>query len=73
MHTTTERHEGLLEALDRQADAARAMTLGVTGGGASQTDPQAWLFTQRAHYREHGYCDPYAELMLRRAGFLVGV
>lgn len=35
-------------------------------------DPQAWLFLERSRYLAEGTCDPYAELMLRRAGFLTG-
>ncbi len=33
-------------------------------------DPQSWLFVQRARYLVQGYCDPYAEQMLRRMGLL---
>ena len=35
-----------------------------------RTDPQAWLFAERALYLRSGSCDPYAEQLLRRAGFL---
>ncbi|MBK7722896.1 MAG: hypothetical protein IPI32_11950 [Austwickia sp.] len=36
----------------------------------AEADPQAWLFVQRAHYVSQGFCDPYAEQMLRRMGLL---
>lgn len=33
-------------------------------------DPQAWLFAQRTRHLTYGFCDPYAEQMLRRMGLL---
>lgn len=35
-----------------------------------EIDPESWLFAQRARYAQTGWCDPYAEQMLRRAGML---
>lgn len=52
----------VVAAVDRQAAAARAALRAV--------DPQAWLFAERTRYLSEGTCDPYAELMLRRGGFL---
>lgn len=37
---------------------------------AGDADPESWLFVQRARYLSVGYCDPYAEQMLRRMGLL---
>ena len=37
-----------------------------------RTDPQAWLFAERARYLRTGSCDAYAEQLLRSAGFLKG-
>ncbi len=48
----------ILAAVGRQADTVRRM------------DPQAWLFAERARYARHGVCDPYAQLVLLRAGLL---
>ncbi len=39
-------------------------------GDSCEVDPQAWLFAERARYRETGVCDPWAEHLLRRAGLL---
>ncbi|WP_168581845.1 hypothetical protein [Gephyromycinifex aptenodytis] len=37
-----------------------------------RTNPQAWLFAERARYLRDGTCNPYAEQLLRQAGFLRG-
>lgn len=57
-------------AVQRQADAARAIGALVGDAVSRDADPQAWLFTQRARYVREGTCDPYAQLMLMRAGLL---
>lgn len=51
-------------ALAVQCQAAAALS------AVRTTDPETWLFLERARYLAEGSCDPYAELMLRRAGFL---
>ena len=53
-------------AVQRQADAAARIVDTVS----RDVDPQAWLFAQRARYVREGTCDPYAQLMLMRAGLL---
>lgn len=52
----------LAAAVERQAAAALS--------AVRAHDPEAWLFLERTRYLAEGTCDPYAELMLRRAGFL---
>lgn len=54
--------DGLIDAVERQSAAAAAIV--------RENDPQAWLFMERARYVATGHCDPYAEQMLRRGGFL---
>lgn len=39
-------------------------------GVLRRADPQAWLFLERSRYVQTGACDPYAEQLLRRAGFI---
>ncbi|WP_040162099.1 hypothetical protein [Mobilicoccus massiliensis] len=39
-------------------------------GVLRRSDPQAWLFAERARYLLTGTCDPYAEQLLRQAGCL---
>lgn len=53
-------------AVQRQADAAARIVDAVS----RDADPQAWLFAERARYVREGTCDPYAQLMLMRAGLL---
>ena len=54
---------------DLVVDAAERQGAAVIGV-LRRTDPQAWLFAERARYLRAGSCDPYAEQLLRRAGFL---
>lgn len=54
---------------DLVVDAAERQGAAVIGV-LRRTDPQAWLFAERARYLRSGSCDPYAEQLLRRAGFL---
>lgn len=54
---------------DLVVDAAARQGTAVVGI-LRRTDPQAWLFAERARYLRTGVCDPYAEQLLRRAGFL---
>lgn len=60
----------VIVAVQRQTDAAHA--IGALFGDAvtRDADPQAWLFAERARYVREGSCDPYAQLMLMRAGLL---
>ncbi|GAB97671.1 hypothetical protein BJY21_003917 [Kineosphaera limosa] len=74
----------VVQAVQRQAAAASAVARRFTGETAGpeqlagqpvgrpdrEVDPQTWLFAERARYREQGTCDPYAMLMLLRAGML---
>ncbi len=53
--------ETLQDSLEQQRSAAEIL---------ATADPQAWLFVQRAKFLTDGYCDPYAEQMLRRMGLL---
>lgn len=62
----------LTEAVERQAAAARAAMQAVDRAIERAVDPSAWLFAERRRYLTEGTCDPYAEMMLRRAGFLTG-
>ncbi len=64
-------------AVQRQAAASCAATretgspvLGSTNPVAEPYDTQRWLFAERARYLREGTCDPYAQLMLMRAGLL---
>lgn len=64
-------------AVQRQAAASRAATLqaapqgmGSTNESSDPYDTQQWLFAERARYLREGTCDPYAQLMLMRAGLL---
>lgn len=52
----------VVDAATRQGDDA--------AGVVRRVDPQAWLFSERSRYLTTGSCDPYAEQMLRAAGFL---
>lgn len=54
---------------DLVVDAAERQGAAVIGV-LRRTDPQAWLFAERARYLRTGSCDPYAEQLLRRAAFL---
>lgn len=54
---------------DPVVDAAKRQGVAVIGLLRS-TDPQAWLFAERARYKREGTCNPYAEQLLRQAGFL---
>jgi len=54
---------------DLVVDAAARQGTAVIGV-LRRTDPQAWLFAERARYLRTGSCDAYAEQLLRRAGFL---
>lgn len=65
----------VIVAVQRQAAAASAAVTRVESvesvvGREPQVDTQAWLFAERARYRAEGTCDPYAMLMLMRAGML---
>lgn len=57
---TTAADETLLRMVESQA--AWVAT------AVSTTDPQGWLFRERARYQRDGQCDPWAENMLRRVG-----
>lgn len=61
----------VIVAVQRQAGAAARAARAVDAPVDPRTvDPQAWLFAERARYRREGTCDPYAMLMLLRAGML---
>ncbi|MDO5629479.1 MAG: hypothetical protein Q4G43_14275 [Mobilicoccus sp.] len=59
------------EATDVVTDATQRQNSAVIGV-LRRTDPQTWLFAERARYLQTGRCDPFAEQLLRQAGFLRG-
>lgn len=56
------------EADDRIFRMVERQTAWVTA--TTRSDPQQWLFAQRARLQVEGMCDPWAEQMLYRAGLL---
>ncbi|GAB77401.1 hypothetical protein SAMN05421595_1232 [Austwickia chelonae] len=60
--TTAEADERMFQIVEQQSAWAAA--------AVARSDPQQWLFAERARYVREGSCDPWAEQMLYRAGLL---